>query len=71
MRHFSIATTFVIAFISAVALTPDLGRAQNPSQVPMPPRRLQAAAVGSDQTLQAARGNATDGQQRSELRCVS
>src|SRR6202451_3322634 len=37
MRHFSIATTFVFAVISAVALTPDLGRAQNPPQGPRPP----------------------------------
>jgi hypothetical protein len=37
MRHFSIATTFVFAVIVAVALIPDLGRAQNPPQVPMPP----------------------------------
>ena len=37
MRHFPIATTFAVAVIAAVTLAPDLGRAQNPSQVPMPP----------------------------------
>jgi hypothetical protein len=36
MRHFSIATSFVFAVL-AVAFAPDLGRAQNPSQVPLPP----------------------------------
>ena len=37
MRHFPIATTFAFAAIAAVTLAPELGRAQNPSQVPMPP----------------------------------
>jgi len=36
MRHFSIAMTFIFV-ITAVALAPQSGRAQNPSQVPMPP----------------------------------
>jgi hypothetical protein len=37
MRHFPIASTFAFAVIAAVTLAPDLVRAQNPSQVPMPP----------------------------------
>jgi hypothetical protein len=37
MRHVPIATTFAFAVIAAVTLAPDLGRTQNPSQVPMPP----------------------------------
>src|SRR5579863_847454 len=37
MRHFPIATTFAFAVIAAVTLAPESGRAQNPSQVPMPP----------------------------------
>ena len=36
MRHFPIAT-FIFAVVAAVLLVPGLGRAQNPSQVPMPP----------------------------------
>jgi hypothetical protein len=37
MRHFPIATTFAFAVVASVALVPDAGFAQNPSQVPMPP----------------------------------
>lgn len=37
MRHFPIATIFAFTVIAALTLAPDLGRAQNPSQVPMPP----------------------------------
>ncbi|HEY1749572.1 MAG TPA: hypothetical protein VGG11_22785 [Xanthobacteraceae bacterium] len=37
MRHFPIATTFIVAVIAAVAFAPEIGHAQNPSKVPMPP----------------------------------
>jgi hypothetical protein len=37
MRPSSIATTLILAALIGVMLTPELGRAQNPQQVPMPP----------------------------------
>jgi hypothetical protein len=37
MRHFPIATTFAVAVVASLALVPNEGFAQNPSQVPMPP----------------------------------
>jgi hypothetical protein len=37
MRLFSIATTFAFTVLAAVAVAPEMGFAQNPGQVPMPP----------------------------------